>query len=137
MPVLYFETGAVLRKSNGSVVASRGLFDVEGFFSALDSQRISRQLTWRQVASEAGVSASTLTRMSQGNRPDVDGLAALCRWSGLRADDYLTPGEGSAEPLTKVSTWLRGDRNLTPEAAEALDQVIKATYERLTTNRPR
>lgn len=114
-------------------MADRGLFDVEGFFSALDAQRLSRRMTWRQVATDAGVSASTLTRMSQGHRPDVDGLAALCRWSGLPADDFLTPGDGSPEPLARISTWLRGDRNLTPEAAAALDQVIKATYERLIT----
>jgi len=114
-------------------VAERGLFDAEGFFSSLDGQRLSRGLTWRQVANEANISASTLTRMSQGHRPDVDGLAALCRWSGLKADDFLLQGTGSVEPLARISTWLRGDRNLTPEAASALDQVIKATYERLVT----
>lgn len=114
-------------------MATRGLFDLDGFFSALDAQRIGRQLTWRQVANEARISASTLTRMSQGHRPDVDGLAALCRWSGLQADDFLVPAERSVEPLAQISTWLRGDKNLTPEAAVALDQVIKATYERLIT----
>jgi hypothetical protein len=30
-----------------------------------------------------------------------------------------------------ISTYLRSDRNLTPEAATALDELIKATYERL------
>ena len=30
-----------------------------------------------------------------------------------------------------ISTYLRSDKNLTPEAAAALDQVVKATYERL------
>ena len=27
--------------------------------------------------------------MAQGKRPDVDGLAALLAWSGLKAEDYL------------------------------------------------
>ena len=31
----------------------------------------------------------------------------------------------------KISTYLRSDKNLTPEAATALDEVIKATYEHL------
>ena len=30
-----------------------------------------------------------------------------------------------------MSTYLKSDRNLTPEAAEALDQLVKATYERM------
>ena len=30
-----------------------------------------------------------------------------------------------------ISTYLRGDRNLKPEAAAALEAVIKVTYERL------
>jgi hypothetical protein len=27
--------------------------------------------------------------MAQGKRPDIDGLAALCAWSSLAADDYI------------------------------------------------
>ena len=80
------------------------------------------------------MSASTLTRMAQGARPDVDGLAALVAWSGLDADDYVRSEDGErpeAEPLAMISTYLRSDRNLTPEAATALDELIKATYERL------
>ena len=30
-----------------------------------------------------------------------------------------------------ISTYLRADRNLSPEAATALEQMIKATYETL------
>ena len=32
-----------------------------------------------------------------------------------------------------ISTYLRADKNLNPEAAAALDEVVKATYERLRT----
>ena len=67
----------------------KGSFDNEKFYAALDASRVARGLTWKQVATESGVSASTLTRMAQGKRPDVDGLAALLGWSGLRADSFL------------------------------------------------
>ncbi len=63
-------------------------FDGEAFFAALDGARAARRLTWKKVAEEAAVPASTLTRMSQGRRPDIDSLAALCTWSGLKADDF-------------------------------------------------
>lgn len=112
-----------------------GWFDSGAFYEALDGTRRSRSLTWKQVAAESGVSASTLTRMAQGRRPDVDGLAALASWSGLRADDFVrSEGDRPApEPLAMISTYLRSDKNLTAEAATALDEVVKATYDRLRT----
>ena len=51
-----------------------GRFDSQGFYDALDATRRSRNLNWKQVAAQSGVSASTLTRMAQGRRPDVDGV---------------------------------------------------------------
>ncbi len=111
----------------------KGWFDAEAFYEALDAVRQARRRNWKQVAAESGVSASTLTRMAQGKRPDVDGLAALCAWSGLDADNYVRTDHArpDPEPLAMISTYLRSDRNLTPEAAQALDELIKATYERL------
>ena len=112
-----------------------GRFDSIGFYEALDATRRARNLNWKQVAAQSGVSASTLTRMAQGKRPDVDGLAALVSWSGLKTDDFVRSKaqQGEPEPLAMISTYLRSDKNLTPEAATALDQVVKATYERLRT----
>jgi transcriptional regulator with XRE-family HTH domain len=110
-----------------------GWFDASAFYEALDAQRQARQLNWKQVAAGSGVSASTLTRMAQGKRPDVDSLAALAAWSGLRADDFVRSQEArpEPEPLAKITTYLRSDKNLSPEAARALDELIKATYDRL------
>jgi transcriptional regulator with XRE-family HTH domain len=111
----------------------KGWFDAGAFYEALDSVRQAKRLTWKQVAGASGVSASTLTRMAQGKRPDVDGLAALAAWSGLSADDYVRSVEAKPdpEPLAKISTYLRSDKHLSPEAATALDELVKATYERL------
>lgn len=109
-------------------------FDAEAFYAALDSQRQARRLTWKKVADEAGVSASTLTRMAQGRRPDVDSMAALLAWSGLKTDWFIKSDETpqrEAEPLTQITTYLRADPNLTSEAVIALEALIKATYERL------
>src|SRR5262245_19967048 len=108
-------------------------FDVARFQAALDAHRASRGLTWKEVAAEARVSASTLSRLGQGKRPDVDSLAALIAWSGLPADPFLAPAhpKSNREALSAISTYLRSDRNLDPEAAAALEAVIRATYTRL------
>ena len=122
-------------KPSGDSGERKGRFDSEAFFDALDAERRNRACTWKQVAEEADVSASTLTRMAQGRRPDVDSLAALVSWSGLSADDYVRDGgeKPQAGALAMISTYLKADPHLTQEAAVALDQLVKATYERLRT----
>jgi transcriptional regulator with XRE-family HTH domain len=108
----------------------RGEFDTVGFYAALDAQRAAKRLTWKDVAAQTGVSASTLTRMSQGRRPDVDGLACLLAWSGLDVTDFLKKKPNQPEPLAQITAYLRADRNLKPESAKALEEIIRAAYER-------
>ena len=111
----------------------KGRFDAEAFYSALDAERRSRRQTWKRVAEEAQVSASTLTRMAQGRRPDVDSMAALVAWSGLSADTFVKDAQAKPLPgsLSVISASLKNDPQLTPEAADALDELMKATYERM------
>lgn len=107
-------------------------FNNDAFYAALNATRLSRQFTWKDVASEADISPSTLTRIGQGKRPDVDGLAALLNWSKLKAEDFIIDGEaGEAEPIAKVAALLRADPNLTPDNAKVLEDIVTATYARL------
>jgi transcriptional regulator with XRE-family HTH domain len=108
-------------------------FDGEAFFRALEATVIARSKIWKQVAAETGVSASTLTRMAQGRKPDAASLAALSAWAGLNPSDfvqspYKAPGP---EALAQISTLLRSDPNLDVEAAEAVEAIVRAAYERL------
>ena len=43
-------------------------FDNEAFYAALNAVRLSRQMTWKDVAEETGVNASTLSHRS-GSQP--------------------------------------------------------------------
>ena len=111
-------------------MAKTARFHGDAFFAALDAERQARQCTWKQVAEECGISASTLSRMSQGKRPDVDSLAALSAWSGLDVDRFVKgrASKKEPEPLAVISSCLRSDPRLTEEAAAALDQMVKAAY---------
>lgn len=116
---------------------SNNRFDVEGFFSSLDIVREERKKTWKQVATEARVAASTLTRIGQGRRPDVDGLAALCSWADLDARNYYRPTQSNqlnTEALAQISALLRADRNLSREGAVAMEQMLKSAYQHLRKN---
>lgn len=105
-----------------------GAFDVDSFYAALDSHRQAKGLTWREVSEQSRVSQPTLSRLSQGKRPDVDGLDLPLAWSGLDAAFFLT-GASSPEPLAQLTANLRADRNLTAENAAALEQIIRVAYQ--------
>lgn len=110
---------------------TRPHLDVPALRAALDQQRRTRKLSWRQVAAEAGVSPSTLSRMTQGKRPDVDSFAALVRWLGVPADTFLSTGAGDAigdrpETLAVLSTHLRADKNLSVKTVDALQDLLGA-----------
>ena len=102
-------------------------FDGGAFFAAPDAERQARHCAWRQAA-ECGTSASTLSRMSQGKRPGVNGLAALAAWSGLDMDRLVRSAavKEEPEPLAVISSCLHSDPRLNEGAAVALDQMVKA-----------
>lgn len=110
-------------------------FDTVGFFTSLDRLRTERKLPWRKVAEQAGVSASTMTRLSHGKRPDVDSLASLCTWAKFSADDFMRPpGETGARHTSAVDqaqVLFRADPNLGKEQAEALSRIIETAYDGL------
>ena len=112
------------------MLVKRAKFDGDAFYAALDGERQARQYTWKRVAEGSGVSASTLTRLSQGKRPDVDGLAALSAWSGLDVDRFVRGKDSKKEPepLALISSCLRSDPRLNEDTAIALDQMVKAAY---------
>ena len=107
-------------------------FDTEAFHAALNAARLSRQMTWKDVAEAAGVAASTLSRMAQGARPDVNGLAALLKWSNLKAETFI-PGLGKIEaaPLSRITALLRADPQLTPQNAKLMEEIVISTYIKL------
>ena len=109
---------------------SSGFFDSDTFFSVLDSERQSRNFTWKKVAEESGISASTLTRIAQGKHPDVDSLGALCVWAGVDANGFFK-NEGAvskADTLAEITANLRADKKLSPEGMVAIETMLKSAY---------
>lgn len=108
-------------------------FDGDAFYRSLETTVSVRGLTWKQVAAETGVSASTLTRMAQGRKPDAASLAALSAWAGLNPSDYVdTPHRAArAESITQISALLRADPNLDADSADAVEAIVRAAYERM------
>lgn len=108
-------------------------FDAERFYRALEAAVSARSKTWKQVAHETGISASTLTRMSQGRSPDAASLAALSAWAGINPSDFVHAPYRKKRPvaISEISTLLRNDPHLDKGAADALEAIIRTAYERL------
>lgn len=110
--------------------------DVDALYAALDHKRQSGgRMSWRELAHELDISPSTFTRMAQGHRPDVDTFATLLRWLGMPAEAFTrSPAQNKEEPepLAMISSYLRSARNIRPQDAEALDEILRVAYKRLT-----
>jgi transcriptional regulator with XRE-family HTH domain len=106
--------------------------DVRALYAALNRTRAERgELSWRQVAQQAGIGPSTLSRLAQGHRPDVDSFAALVHWVGLPAEDFMRhlgpEGPTTAAPASEaVASLLRAHRDLDPASAEAIGNILQA-----------
>ena len=107
-------------------------FDSEAFYAALNATRLSRQKTWKDVAEEAGVNASTLSQIGQGAKPDVNGLAALLRWSNLKAEAFMRGvNKKKSEPIAEITALLRADPNLSKQNAKLIEDIVISTYNKL------
>jgi len=108
------------------------LIHVDALIAALDSERRAKNFSWRQLAKEAGVSPSTLTRMQQGKSPDVNTFSALTRWLHIPAERFYAdqpehPGRHE-DPMAVISSLLRGKKKMNPKAVAALQELVNAAF---------
>ncbi len=106
-------------------------------YSALDAARQERQLSWRTLAGEVGVSPSLLSRLGNGLKPDTDGFATIVGWLKLPAEQFFETGESKdksddREPdlMAQLAPLLRARKDLSETDIKYLQQVIGATVER-------
>lgn len=79
---------------------TRHVLDTAALFAAVAAVMRHTKMTLRDVASETGLSPSTLSRMSQGQKPDADGLVTLLMWLNADASFYaqLRPEPAEVTP---------------------------------------
>jgi transcriptional regulator with XRE-family HTH domain len=102
-------------------------------YTALNAARLGRGISWRALAKDIGVSASLLSRISNGQKPDADGFATIVRWLGLPAEQFIDDeNEMPATPdvLVQLAPLLRAQKDLDENDVKYLEQVIAATLER-------
>ena len=93
----------------------------------------------RAAAAEAQVSASTLSRLERGissSLPDFETLTSIAKWLNVPVSSLLTEkqtAKKSNAPSLKtpeqIEVYLRADKNLSPESADALYKSFRILYD--------
>lgn len=80
----------------------------------------------RITAAEVGVSSATLSRVENGNTPDLETFAKICAWLDRDPADFLGLSPSSSTTPTAVAHW-RKKRTVSPDTAKSLGELILAT----------
>lgn len=109
-----------------------GLLDAGKLYAALDAEREANGLSWRQLAADAGVSTSLVSRMGNGHRPDLDGFIALVQWLGMPAETFMIWPEdkrprGTLSLEAELAPLLRAREELAEEDRQHLIDIVNMT----------
>jgi transcriptional regulator with XRE-family HTH domain len=114
--------------------------NVSALYGALEDEKNTRHISWRQLARECHLSPSTLTRLANGHRPDVDAFAALVGWLGQPAEAFMTASsdqQAGREPdiVLSLAPLLRARKDLNDEDVEHLQVLFTAAVEQFRANK--
>jgi transcriptional regulator with XRE-family HTH domain len=83
---------------------SKQVLDVKALAAAITVVARHRDISMRVVAAETGLSPSSITRLTQGQKPDADGLVTLLSWLKADASAFAIPRPAENETaLTKTT----------------------------------
>jgi transcriptional regulator with XRE-family HTH domain len=102
------------------------------------AKREGEKLSLRAAGEALGMSAATLSRVESGKHlPERDRLLRLADWAEMplgtaarAARNRQVHGE-DAGTVEAVELHLRADKNLNPDDAETLVQLVKTAYDRM------
>ena len=77
----------------------------------------------RAAAKDIGISPATLSRVENGNVPDLATFAAICRWLEEDPSQFLGM-QASQSNRESVTVHLRKDKTTSVDTAEALGSMI-------------
>lgn len=96
---------------------------IEDFGRLVAAKRGARGV--RVVAAEIGTSPATLSRVENGNMPDLETFAKLCRWLDRDPREFLGMDTAS-DTAPRAVVHFRKKKTVTPDTAKALGDMILA-----------
>lgn len=113
------------------------MFDHRLFSATIQSHLLFKRISLREAAKEAGVSASTLSRIANGELPDIESFAALVRWLDVDVNQFF---ESLTNEFSDDDSWtalyyslqVLGVPNDLIEAIVTIIRVVKKPVEKIT-----
>lgn len=92
----------------------------------------------RETAEEiGGISAPTLSRIEQGNLPDVETFIKVCKWLDVPTDTFISgktsDGSGLSEK-EKIVYQLRSSKELDSDTISAMVTMVDLAFTKLKRN---
>lgn len=92
----------------------------------------------RDTATEIGdISAATLSRVEQGNLPDVETFIRLCKWLKVSADTFVSGKKNTIVDVSekdKLVYQLRSSRELDTDTINAMVAMVDMAFTKLKKN---
>lgn len=114
-------------------VNMQSTLNTELLSSMIKSKRGKKGL--RDTATEIGnISAATLSRIEQGNLPDVETFIRLCKWLNVSTDTFVTGKKPSTTNLSekeKIVYQLRSSQELDPDSIKAMIAMVDMAFGKL------
>ena len=100
--------------------------NIDALSKMIKSKRSDRGL--REVANEIGISLSTLSRVENGNLPDIDSYMKLCKWLEVSIEFFTSHSQNAESKRQVVVANLRADKTLPKKVSESLIEMINLVY---------
>ena len=104
--------------------------NVDLLASAIKTKRGMKGL--RETATEiGGVSSATLSRIEQGNLPDVETFIKVCKWLGVSTDTFIAGKKIPSSDLSekdKIVYQLRSSQELDSETINAMIAMVNVAF---------
>jgi transcriptional regulator with XRE-family HTH domain len=128
--------------TESGVGVTRTTVDVNKLYAALDAAREAKGMSWRQLAKEIQVSPSTLSRLANDLKPDVNAFAAMVTWLNVPAETFIlvpedeTESEADEPPLlAELAPLLRARKDLHQDDVDHLEELIASAVKRFARER--
>ena len=114
----------------------KSTLNTELLASMIKSKRGKKGL--RDTATEIGnISSATLSRVEQGNLPDVETFIRLCNWLGVSTETFVTGAQIDSSELSekdKIVYQLRSSQVLDPETIRAMITMVDIAFTKTSKN---
>ncbi|QKS18895.1 transcriptional regulator [Curtobacterium sp. Csp1] len=103
--------------------------DVSALKDAVGGRVEADGVSWRTAAAQIGVSPSLLTRLRNGQRPDLEAFARITRWLRIDAGRFLIDPDAAPReepPLeSEIAMLLRARRDLNDNDRDHLNSILQ------------